>query len=156
MKVRHGRTARLHLRRQLIDRKMAANTAVQSLPADIISVVAPGHDQTGFIPSGLSLLNRFSYCISANCERLMWTVPNWGAGGVQPKRAAPYLWHTNDSVKEQGENFRMRGHCTANWPFVPSSVGELCRNSPIFCSVPSFLLRMLLLESWRLVKVEIW
>lgn len=34
-------------------------------------------------------------------------------------------------------------------PLVPSSVGELCRKSPIFWSAPSFLLRMLLWESWR-------
>lgn len=54
--MRYGQTGRLHPRRRLIDRKMAANTAVQSLLADIISVVAPGHIQTDFIPSGLSFI----------------------------------------------------------------------------------------------------
>lgn len=45
---------------------------------------------------------------------------------------------------------------TRFWPLEPSSVGELCRKSPIFCSVPSFLLRTVVLESWRRAGEELW
>lgn len=59
VKVRHRWTARLLLGQQLIDRKMAANTAVHFLLEDIISVVALGYVQTDFISSGLSFVKKF-------------------------------------------------------------------------------------------------
>lgn len=47
---------------------MAANTAVQFLLEDIISVAALGYVQTDFI-SGLSFVKKiFFCCISTNCE----------------------------------------------------------------------------------------
>lgn len=49
---------------RLIDRKMAANTAVQSLQEDIISVVAPGYEQTNFITSGLSFVKKFCIIVA--------------------------------------------------------------------------------------------
>lgn len=66
VKVSHRWTARLLLRQQLIDRQMTANTAVQFLLEDIISVVALGNVQTDFISTGLSFVKKVISCSSTS------------------------------------------------------------------------------------------
>lgn len=59
VKVRQRWTARLLPRQQLIDGRMAANTAVQFLLEAIISVAAFGYVQTDFISPRLSFVEKF-------------------------------------------------------------------------------------------------
>lgn len=47
---------------------------------------------------------------------------------------------------------RMRPSETCSgWPLVPRKVGELCKKSPIFCSLPSLPLRRLDWDPWELL-----